>query len=59
MASQRADAALPTTVETSEDLMDRWARLKRGTAVVRDLTSSHDQVASDLLEGRGPFWRQY
>ena len=32
--------------------MDRWTRLEGGTAVARDLRSSHDQVAGDLLEHR-------
>jgi hypothetical protein len=33
--------------------MDRWTRHKGGVAVTRDLRSSHDQVAGDLLERRG------
>jgi hypothetical protein len=32
--------------------MDRWTRLEGEIAVVRDLRSSHDQVAGDLLERR-------
>jgi hypothetical protein len=32
--------------------MDRWTRLEGGIAVVRDLRSSHDQVAGDLLNRR-------
>jgi hypothetical protein len=32
--------------------MDWWTRLEGGIAVVRDLRSSHDQVAGDLLERR-------
>jgi hypothetical protein len=37
--------------------MDRWTRLEGGIAVVRDLRSSHDQVAGDLLERRGLYRR--
>jgi hypothetical protein len=39
--------------------MDRWTRLEGGIAVVRDLRSSHDQVAGDLLERRALHRRYY
>ena len=39
--------------------MDRLTRLEGGIAVVRDLRSSHDQVAGDLLERRALHRRYY
>jgi hypothetical protein len=37
--------------------MDRRTRLKGGVAVVRDLRSSHDRVAGDLLDRWGLYRR--